>query len=357
MKNKDSLGPGPNVLLGGRKGEPSPSEESDVLQRAPDQLPGAPAFSVPNARALAKRFIKDYHSREEVDPAKALVRLKSDSRNAATLNKKFTTLSTLQLIDSYLELNYAAKRKISLGRQQALEQERVMTGHLAPSGLGRDYWAKLSEKVQREDEQRETLANIRRFVQLAELLYNRLYTLGIAELVPAWLLDLDYETPEAIALELDFYDFDPGSEPTEIVAKKTVNVLGSVSLRRKMNIIELCDDVKNSPGFDSGPSTFQRGRLGKTDGVSFLSEEEFKSFETALQMELGVITNLISILSGIGVADRSKPRNVRLTRKELTSLQADRVTYFRDMSKELRPPAIPDRLLFRATAEYADILR
>lgn len=73
-------------------------------------------------------------------------------------------------------------------------------------------------------------------------------------------------------------------------------------------------------------------------------------------MESGVITNLISILSDIGVTDRSKPRDVRLTKKELTSLEADRVIYFRDMSKELRPPAILDRLLFRDTAEYTDIL-
>ena len=74
-------------------------------------------------------------------------------------------------------------------------------------------------------------------------------------------------------------------------------------------------------------------------------------------MESGVITNLISILFDIGVADKSKPRDVRLTKKELTSFQADRVICFRDMSEELRPPAILNGLLFRATAEYADILR
>ena len=140
----------------------------------------------------------------------------------------------------------------------------------------------MTQLVQKEDEQRDTLANIRRFVRLAELLYNRLYTLSIAELVLAWLPDLDYEIPEGIALELDFYDFAPGSEPTEIVAKKLVNVLGDVSLRRKMNIIELCDDIEDSLGFSGGPSAFRRDRLGKTDGVSFLSEEGFKSFKTAL---------------------------------------------------------------------------
>ena len=50
----------------------------------------------------------------------------------------------------------------------------------------------MTQLVQKEDEQRDTLTNIRRFVGVAELLYNRLYTLSIAELVPAWLLDLDY---------------------------------------------------------------------------------------------------------------------------------------------------------------------
>ena len=74
-------------------------------------------------------------------------------------------------------------------------------------------------------------------------------------------------------------------------------------------------------------------------------------------MESGVITNLISILSDIDVADRSKPRDVRLTKKELTPLEAGQVIYFRDVSKEFRPPAILGRLLFRDTAEYTDILR
>ena len=74
-------------------------------------------------------------------------------------------------------------------------------------------------------------------------------------------------------------------------------------------------------------------------------------------MESGIITNHISILSDIDVADRSKPRDVRLTKKELTPLEAGRMIYFRDVSKEFRPSAILGRLLFRDTAEYTDILR
>lgn len=355
--DEDSLVAGRDVLLDGGENEPSAGKELDTLQRAIDHLPGAPIFSAPSARALAKCFIKDYNSRKEVNPAKALVMLKSDSCNATTINRKSTTLPTLQLINEYLELSFFAKHEINVGRQQALERERLMTEHLASSGLSRDHWAKLSEKVQKEDEQREALANIRRFVRLADLLYNRFYSLGIAELVPAWLLDLEYETPEAIALEPDFYNYVADTDPTEIVPKRVVNILSDASLRRKMTTIETCDKIKNSARFDGGPSAFKRGSLGQTDDVSFLSNKEFESFETAIQMGSGVITNLISILSDIGVADRSGPRDVRLTRKELPPSAADRVIYLRNMNEELPPPVILDKLVFRATVEYADILR